>query len=269
MVLDYHMHSDFSADCNTPMEDTIQSAIGKGLSEICFTEHVDYDYPDPTIVFELDLPRYTQELKAMQEKYQDRIAIRKGIEVGLQPHVLDKCQALIQGDYFDFIIASLHTADRKDLHSGEFFEGRPVSESYQIYYEELLYCVQNYSEYSILGHIDLVKRYKKLDTGEDFHDLLRQIFNIIIPAGKGIEVNTSGYHYGLDHAMPSADILKLYKECGGEIITLGSDAHHASHVGRHFKEMLTLLDSIGFRYICSFNERKPIFHPIQQLLKDK
>ena len=43
--------------------------------------------------------------------------------------------------------------------------------------------------------------------------------------GKGIELNTGGFKYGLGHPNPCEDIIKRYKELGGEIITLGSDAH--------------------------------------------
>lgn len=266
MLLDYHMHSDFSADCNTPMEETAESAIKKGIKEICFTEHVDFEYPDPTISFELDLEKYDQKIKEMQEKYKDRLTIKKGIEIGVQPYLLEHYERFLQDEYFDFIICSMHTADRKEMHYGSFFEGRTASEAYKIYYEELLYCVKHFKDYSILGHTDLVKRYKKLDTDENFHEIIREIFNTIIPDGKGIEVNTSGYYYGLDHAMPSRDILELYKACGGEIITLGSDSHYADHVGRHFDEMLKLLQGIGFQYICSFDHKKPIFHSIKQFL---
>src|SRR5699024_2520307 len=129
-----------------------------------------------------------------------------------------------------------------------------------------LYCVQHFSAYNILGHIDLVKRYQKLDTNENFHDILEQTFKVIISQGKGIEVNTSGYYYRLDHAMPSEDILRLYKDCDSEIITIGYDTYHDVHVGLHFETFSALLLKIIFQYICSFNNRKPIFHQIQQIL---
>lgn len=266
MLLDYHMHSDFSADCNTSMEETAESAIKKGITEICFTEHVDLEYPDPTISFELDMDKYDKKIKEMQEIYKERLTIKKGIEIGVQPYLLKQYEQLLEGEYFDFIICSVHTADRKELHYGSFFEGRTPMEAYKLYYEELLYCVKHFKEYSILGHLDLVKRYKKLDTNEHFHELIQEIFKQIIPDGKGIEVNTSGFSYGLKQAMPSRDILELYKACGGEIITLGSDSHYADHVGRYFHEMLELLRDIGFQYICSFDHKKPVFHPIKQFL---
>lgn len=267
MLFDYHMHSNFSADSETPMEEMIQSSINKGLTEICFTEHIDYEYPDPTISFDLDIPAYTQELNRMREKYKDIITIKKGVELGVQPYLLERYETLMKAEDFDFVICSIHTADKKDLHSGDFFANRTPEDAYQLYYEELLYCVKNFKQYNILGHIDLVKRYKALDSKENFHDILSEIFKVIIPDGKGIELNASGYAYGLGGPMPSKDILELYKECGGEIVTIGSDAHVPHHVGYNFTEIIELIKSTGFKYITTFDQMKPSFHPISKLNK--
>lgn len=265
-MFDYHMHSDFSADCETPMEETIQAAIKKGFKEICFTEHVDYDYPDDSIDFSLDVLAYDEKIKALQAKYADQITVKKGVEIGVQPHVLEESAQLVKENEFDFIICSLHAADGKDLHYGTFYEGRTTEEAYAYYYKELLHCLKGFEHYSVLGHLDLVKRYKALDSDRNFHEIIREIFELIIPQGKGIEINTSGFAYGLGAAMPSDDILKLYKECGGEIITIGSDAHEADHVGREFTQSLQLLKDIGFEYIASFDKLKPKFHKIDGLL---
>src|SRR5690625_5570628 len=93
-------------------------------------------------------------------------------------------------EQFDFVIASIHTADKKDLHSGNFFANRTPEESYQLYYEELLECVKNFKQFNILGHIDLVKRYKTLNSNNNFHDILSEIFKVIIPDGKGDRKST-------------------------------------------------------------------------------
>ncbi|WP_042220461.1 histidinol-phosphatase HisJ family protein [Oceanobacillus manasiensis] len=265
-MFDYHMHSNFSADCSTPMEKTIETAIERGLTEICFTEHVDFDYPDPSISFDLDLERYERKIMEMKQQYGGAISIKKGVEIGVEPHLLARYKKLIDTNRFDFIICSMHTSERKDLHSGSFFAGKTVEEAYQIYYEELLYCVTHFKDYNVLGHVDLVKRYTKQKSKLDFHDLLQQIFKQVIADGRGIELNTSGFRYGLNSGMPSTDILKLYKDCGGEILTLGSDSHVERTVGYGFKEALELLQSIGFSYITTFSERKPSFHPITQLI---
>lgn len=261
-MFDFHMHSSFSADCAIDMEDMVKGAIAKGLKEICFTEHIDYDYPDENFVFDFDKRKYTERIFQLQDKYEGQIRIKKGVEIGVQPHILKQYDELMEKESFDFVICSMHTVDRKGLHFGEIFEGRTVEHASQLYYDELLYCVRNFDNYSILGHIDLIKRYAPALVANDFHDVLRDIFKTIIPAGKGIELNTSGVRYGLPNGLPSDDVLELYKQCGGEIITLGSDAHKPEDIAFQFKESRELLKSLGFKYVATFEALKPIFHSI-------
>jgi histidinol-phosphatase (PHP family) len=263
-MFDYHMHSDFSADCDTPMENTIEKAIELGLKEICFTDHIDYDYPDKDWVFEFDMSAYDRKIRAVQEKYADRITIKKGVEIGLQPHLLKRYEKLVKENKFDFIICSLHTAENKDLHSGDFFTGKTIDEAFEGYYRELLQCIKGYKSFSVLGHLDLIKRYAKEKSKNDFHEVIEEIFKEIIPAGKGIEVNTSGVKSGLG-TMPSRDILELYKTSGGEIVTLGSDSHIPEMLAGGFSEVLETLQDIGFKYVATFTNGKPEFHPISGL----
>lgn len=267
-MFDYHMHSAFSADCSVATENMVIAAINKGLTEICFTEHIDYEYPDKDFIFEFDLDKYGQIITSLQQKYEGKIRIKKGIELGLQPHLLHRYEQLMNQEDFDFAICSMHTIDKKDLHSGALFKDRTIDEAYEVYYEELLYCVQNFKQFSVLGHLDLVKRYTiDRQSKLDFDEIITEIFKEIIPAGKGIELNTSGVRYGLPSGMPSEDILKLYKQCGGEIITVGSDAHHKSDLGFDIRKSLELLDSIGFEYIATFDRQEPRYHKIDQFLK--
>ncbi|CDQ41003.1 MULTISPECIES: histidinol-phosphatase HisJ family protein [Virgibacillus] len=262
-MFDYHMHSTFSADCDTPMEKAIEEAIHRGLREICFTEHIDEDYPDPTITFDLDLAAYDKKIREMQQAYANRISIKKGVEIGIQPHLISNCKRVVEQEVFDFVICSMHTTQKKDLHSGDFFKNQTIEEAYQQYYQELYACITQFKEFQVLGHIDLVKRYTKgQESNHDFHSILSQIFHEIIPAGKGIEINTSGFRYGLNSAMPSTDILKLYKDCGGEIITVGSDSHVETTVGSGVEDAIRLLRYLGFKYVTTFENKQPIFHPI-------
>ncbi|MDN4606920.1 histidinol-phosphatase HisJ family protein [Sporosarcina highlanderae] len=264
-MFDYHMHSSFSKDCFVEMEEMVRGAIAKGLTEICFTEHIDYDYPDEAIEFDFDKQKYTHRIEELRQLYDGQIRIRKGVEIGVQPHILGRYDEMLKKEPFDFIICSMHTVERKGLHYGDIFKGKTVEEASLSYYNELLYCVKNFDNYSILGHIDLIKRYAPETLQNDFHDILQAIFKHIIPAGKGIELNTSGVRYGLPNGLPSDDILKLYKQCGGEVITLGSDAHKSGDIAFQFAESLELLKSIGFSYITTFNNREPVFHSIDSL----
>lgn len=263
-MFDFHMHSDFSADCSTPMEEMIEGAIQKGLKKICFTEHIDYEYPDPDFIFEFDMQAYSDRIQELQQKYKGKIEIYKGIELGLQPHLVKRYNQLMEKEKFDFAICSIHTVDRKGLHSGDLFQAYSIEESYEKYYGELLASIKEFHHFQVLGHLDLVKRYTLHNQPKNlFHDLIEEIFQVIIPQGKGIELNTSGERDGLPSGMPSADILKLYREKGGEIITIGSDAHSPEHIGFHFQKSLQVLDSLGYRYITTFAEGEPTFHSIR------
>ena len=261
-MFDYHVHSNFSADCETPMENTIKQAIANGYTDICFTEHIDYDYPDPTIEFELDIKRYSEKVHEMNAIYGDVIHIHKGVEIGLQPHLLSRYEKLMQEEAFDFVLCSIHTVQKQGLHSRDLFKGRTVEEAFRLYYEELLYCVQRFSNYDVLAHIDLVKRYTDKPSEDQCLDLIEEIFKIIIPQGKGIEINTSSYRYGLQAGMPSTDILELYKTCGGSTITLGSDSHVSETIGYKFDESKALLKNLGFDTIMTYENRKPTAHRI-------
>ena len=98
ILWDCHMHSSFSADSDTSMEDMIHEAIRRNLSGICFTEHLDPDYP-PTPdneTFELDLDGYRETLFSLQEKYRSKLNIHFGIELGLQPHLADSLNELLK-----------------------------------------------------------------------------------------------------------------------------------------------------------------------------
>lgn len=264
-MFDYHMHSTFSADCDTLMEDTIKKAIAEGFTEICFTEHIDYEYPDPAITFELDIPAYRRKVKEMNKEYGNAIKIHRGVEIGVQPHLLRQYDELIEREDFSFVLCSMHTTNRRGLHSRDLFKNQTVEDAFRMYYEELLYCVQNFDAYDVLAHVDLVKRYTDESSTDMCYDLIEEIFKTIIPKGKGIEVNTSGYRYGLGAGMPSKDILELYKKCGGTIVTLGSDSHVADTVGYKFKESLAILENVGFKHITTFEERKPTSHSIETL----
>ena len=116
ILWDCHMHSSFSADSETPMEDMIQAAISRNLSGICFTEHFDPDYPaDPDgLTFDLDIPAYHARLHHLKEKYSQDLQIHFGIEIGLQPHLARQFRQLLEDYPFDFVIGSVHLVDGVD-----------------------------------------------------------------------------------------------------------------------------------------------------------
>ena len=281
MRTDYHVHTEFSDDSNYPMEQVIKDAITKGFDELCFTDHVDYGIkkdwdepgemiyrkggagePDQMPVANVDYPVYYKTFQKMKELYQDKISLKFGLEFGMQAHTVEKYEKLFSRYPFDFIILSVHEIEDKEFWDQGFQNGMTQQEYNERYYEEMLYLVQNYHNYSVLGHMDLITRYDKAGVYpfEKLKPILTKILKTVIADEKGIEVNTSSHRYGLKDLTPSRDILKLYKKLGGKIITIGSDSHKPGYLGAFVDETKEELRSLGFEYICTFDKMKPVYH---------
>ena len=281
MRADYHVHTEFSDDSEYPMEQVINDAIAKGLDEICFTDHVDYgikkDWDDPEGieyretepgVFQpfanVDYPKYYELYQQLKDKYGQDVSLKLGMEFGMQMHTVKKYEKLFARYPFDFIILSVHQVVDKEFWTQDFQAGRTQQQYNERYYEEMLQLVRNYHNYSILGHVDLITRYDKAGVYpfEKIKPILTEIFKTVIADGKGIEVNTSSHRYGLKDLTPGRDILKLYRELGGRIITIGSDSHKPEHLNAYIDETREELKKLGYTEFCTFQQMQPIFHKL-------
>ena len=276
MFCDYHTHTIFSDDSEYPMEECVKDAIYIGIKEICFTDHVDYgvkydlkDLKPEEVegkILNVDFEKYFAELDRVRELYKDEISIKNGLEFGIQKHTISKFENLFEKSPLDFVIMSVHEINDKELWDHSFQDGKTEEEYYRLYFENIYYLVQNYHNYSVLGHLDLLKRYDEKDGYNPFvenKEIITKILKYIIADGKGIELNTSTKKYHLDDLMPSRDILKLYLELGGEILTIGSDSHSKKDLlNSHIEELKQELRDIGFKKFCTFEKMKPIFHEL-------
>lgn len=267
-MFDFHMHTDFSPDSSMTMAEAIETAIKKKLRIICFTDHVDYDFDGENNDFKIDYTDYFRHIEDMRKRYENKIEIRAGVEFGLQPHLADRYYKDIQSHPFDFIIGSIHSVAKTDLFTGIFFDKRDQRAAYEDYYKDLKSIVGNFQGYSVIGHLDVIKRYGGFDAilpFESCKDLVEDILITLIENGKGIELNTSGIRYKLGDYHPSADIIRLYHALGGEIITIGSDSHSPRQIAFDFDNALEFLRKAGFKYITTFQQLKPEFHKIDRL----
>ena len=271
-MYDYHIHTKFSEDSSLEPEDAIRKAIEVGLKEIAITDHVEVNVWRPGDIIQNDIDAfklndYENTLNFLKEKYKGKISIKTGLEVGLQREEKTVIDRLLNEKSYDFVIGSTHTINRVDLYYRKIFEGQIKQKAYEQYFNEVLEIVKVFDRYSVYGHLDLIRRYAlgeyedvELSPGEI--DMVIEILKTIISKGKGIEVNTSGYRYGLNSSNPGIEILKLYKKVGGEILTVGSDAHQKNHIGYRISETYELLKELGFRYITTFDQMKPSFRKI-------
>lgn len=268
ILTDSHLHTSFSSDSSTPMEDMILKAIELSLTSICFTDHYDMDFPivEKDMDFYLDTEKYLQEFYRLYQIYQDRIELRIGVELGIMPSLKDKLPAYLEKykDTFDFVIGSTHIVDNLDPYDsayyGQFADER---DGMRRYFEANLEHLRTFDGMDSFGHLDYAVRYapNKDDFYQpsDFMDLIDEILKTLIDKGIALEFNTAGLKYGMKQANPHIEILKRYRELHGELLTIGSDGHKPEHIAWDFKQGASILEAADFSYYAVYKKRQPVF----------
>ncbi|MDO4523057.1 MAG: histidinol-phosphatase HisJ family protein [Eubacteriales bacterium] len=260
MQADFHIHSSFSGDSDTPMRTMIERGISLGLKTMCFTEHFDADFPNGSEQFSLDTASYYNELRLLQEEYAPKIEVLFGVELGMQAHLGSFYADYVRQFPFDFVIASQHIADHMDPYYPAYWNMHSVHDGIALYFQEMYDSIRAMKDYDTLGHLDYIVRYAK-QFGSDYSyaeysDLIDPILKYIISQDKCLEVNTAGFKAGLGHPNPAPEILARYRELGGEHITVGADGHRPEHLAYHFDLIDEYLKKLGFRHYCTFRQRK-------------
>jgi histidinol-phosphatase (PHP family) len=258
------MHTFFSQDGKMTMDEACEKAISVGLQEIAFTDHMDIDLPDNKLAFQIaDLDEYIRAVETARTKYRQRLIVKTGVEIGLQDWTLEKATSLVENYPYDFVIASIHIVDGLDPYYPEFHKTRNKIQEYMDYYRTIYDLLQDYDDFNVLGHLDYLRRYCPHAYEPNDHliriDLVESILKLLVEKGKGLEVNTAGFKHYSRQPHPHPDILKRYRELGGEIVTIGSDAHFVEYVGYENKRALEWLKYAGFDYVTSFTAMEPTF----------
>lgn len=262
---DFHIHTNNSTDSSELPVNHVLTAIDAGFTDICFTDHNDFDYPvcDGQQDFQLDFDSYCQSILEVKNNFRDKINIYTGVEQGLTLTAADRINSYDPNGLLDFIIGSSHMVYNEDPYYPEFWNKYDISHAITAYYESVAENIKHIHNYDVYGHLDYIIRYipdKKYNYNSKQHmDIIEHILKELISHGKGIEINTAGLRYGLAHHNPSPDIISLYRQLGGDIITIGSDAHVSSHLGNDFDIAAKTLHDAGFEYYTIFSGRKPEF----------
>lgn len=281
--IDCHTHTNLSPDGeNTPSE-MCEKAIELGLSVYAITDHCecstwfdekyyrDRDIPkskDPFVVYDYK-SRFYSAIECMQKlriQYGDKLNLICGVELGQPTQGYEGAEEVAENSNLDFIIGSLHQIRNHDDFAFLRYDNKDKADIRNLlsaYYEEMLEMV-NRGKFDVLGHLTYPLRYIEGEAGisidmKPHEEKVREIFKLIISKGKGIEINTSGLFQQYGKTFPTIEYVKLYREMGGEILSIGSDAHNTSSLGRGVEQGLELAETAGFKYITYFKERKPIF----------
>jgi histidinol-phosphatase (PHP family) len=262
---DYHLHSSHSGDSEAPMEEVIQRAIALGLDRICFTEHMDMNFPvsegTPKDYFLLDTPAYRDELFPLREKYDGQIKVCFGVELGTSLDLIGELNSYVNQYPFDFVLASSHLANGKDPYQASYFAGRSDHEAYLEYFTAIRDNLMKFADFEVYAHLDYVVRRgrERYYDYAEYADIFEDILTTLVNNGKGLEVNTASLRYDMRETNPCLAVVRRYRELGGEIITVGSDAHFARDVAYRFDYAAEVLEACGYKYYTVFAGRKPEF----------
>ena len=259
MRADYHVHTAFSDDSDYPMEQVVRDAIALGLEELCFTDHVDFDGVG---LPPADIAARNAEIEALKGQFPD-IDISFGMEFGMKDKAAyEDAYSHVKDCHMDFVIGSVHIVNGVDAYYPEYFQGRSREEAYLAYIEKDLECIR-VSDFSVMGHYDFCAKHSPYAERSMSYSLAPQIFDEIfrelISRGKAFEVNTSAWR---NDAPWGLDILRRYRELGGEYVTTGSDAHKPERVGNRLSEALDMIRAAGIPYVATFKNMEPIMHRI-------
>ena len=261
-MFDFHMHSRVSFDGHDTGLAMAMAAKAAGLKEICFTDHLDYDPLGKMGIMAFDTDAYNREYDGLEVP---GLIIRRGMEFGMTPDNLEQFREDLQRRPFDFVLGSVHFADDLDVYYADYRLGKTVFQAERRYLEATLDCVRAHDQFDVLAHLTYLGKARchidrrPLPYGEH-RDVIDEILRTLAAKGKGLEINTSG----MDRCgafLPSRDMVQRFRELGGEIVTVGSDAHRSDRVGQYSFEVCQMLKEI-FGHVCTFENRQPVFHKL-------
>jgi len=251
------------------MEAAVEAGIAKGLDGICFTDHCDLmsgQTPGEEIATcYTDWEKSYREIERVRAKWGKQIEILHGMELAEIPQAPERARQCACAPGLDFVLGSIHAmTGHLDFYYMEYTDLAACRKLVDLYLDENIRMAE-LDLMDVVGHVGYYNRYMSRNGMwvdlMDYEEKLRHLFGILARNGRGIEVNTSGLRRnpGPHFTIPELPVLKVFRECGGEVVTTGSDAHMAHHVGSHLAEAEELLRAVGFRYVTVFRARKPEF----------
>ncbi len=260
-LIDYHIHSRHSVDGHESVFNICKEAIAKGLSEIAITDHFDPCRFDTKCLRTYRYNNIRRDIDSVKRLFGGKIKILTGIEVGEAGEYPEAAEEILEKN-FDYVIGSLHNIKGDRDLARITYRQENFGEIMDEYFHRLLTAAK-LGFYDCIGHLDYPKRYAFLYNikfnPKDYAVFIDEILRTVIEKGKGIEINCSGRRQEIGETLPTPEVIKRYRELGGEIITIGSDAHKIYDVGNKVNDGYVIAAEAGFKYITTFKKRCPKF----------
>lgn len=261
---DFHNHSNQSPDGNNLPKEMVERAIELGMKHYTLTDHLEINkFYDEEFLYEEPVRQSSLIVPQLAKEFADKIDIGYGVELGQPLHDMELTQRMLDTYDYDFIIGSCHMIRGYD--DFYFLDYKKIDPQFlmNVYFEELLEMCE-WGGFDVLGHLTYPLRYITGEFGieinmDEYDDIIADIFKTLIKNGKGIEINTSGLRQKIGKALPDLYYVKMFRNLGGEILTIGSDAHCTADLGKGVNEGIEIAKQAGFDKVAFFKKRKPEF----------
>lgn len=278
-LIDCHTHTQFSVDSEADINECVRRAAELGLAAYAITDHCECNawYPEEhysakekevldTFDYANDFEASVSAVTALKEKYAGKLNLICGTELGQILHDKEVAEKVNADKRLDFIIGSNHQIfGEKDFYYLD-YEKMSMDDIYALleqYFKEVAEMCRS-GLFDVLGHITYCLRYMKQRSGIEadisrFDDIIAESFRTLAQNGKGIEINTSGLRQGFGATFPDLKYTKMFRELGGEILSVGSDSHTVADIGADVQAGAEIAKAAGFTHLTYFKERKPVF----------
>lgn len=264
-LFDSHTHSKCSPDGTDSVTRMAESAVNKGLKGFAMTDHCEGDDFE-MFGFGQRISQSAENTAKAKESIGDKIEITLGIEIAQVFYNGKKIDDVLKRHSFDFVLGSVHKLEHEgfDFYYQDFtkISEEKLDDYVTKFYGETMELIE-WGNIDVLAHLTLPARYPKINNNitldiTRYRDIIDETLKLAVEKGKGIEINTSGLRNAMGETMPPLWILKRFRELGGEIVTVGSDAHRAGDIGEGLQYAMQMLLDAGFGYFAFFRERKPV-----------
>ncbi len=262
-IYDSHTHSDNSPDGYHSVTFLCENAIEKGMAGFALTDHCDINvyFQDK---YDKTIRQSNFEMMKAKSIFSDRLELSAGVELGQPLQALENAEQVLASYDFDFVICSLHNnLNQQDYYFINYNDPElDIKDLFDRYFQELLETIA-WGKFDVLGHLTYPLRYmngiykKNYSFLDHYYDEIVAVMKGVIQQGKGIEINTSGLRQPVGVTLPDLPYIKLYKQLGGEILTIGSDSHTAQDIGAGIADGILIAKEAGFDYYTFFQDRKP------------
>ena len=276
LIIDMHTHSSYSPDADDSAEAMYQRAVDMGLKAYALTDHCDVNFwedapsEDTVDAMMYGAGKYAPDSIAAQtrlkEKFSGKLDIAVGIELAQPMQAIGKAELIAADERLDFIIGSHHMNRGVDDFYYLDYSKMSFTEIDDLMTECFIQTLEmcSWGKFDVLGHLTYPLRYICGEYGINvdiyrYEDVIREIFCTLISKGKGIEINTSGLRQKYGKTFPSFELVKLYRQLGGEIITVGSDAHRCEDLAKGTADGIELAKAAGFGYTAFYKKHEPKF----------